>query len=212
MWRTISIPLYVVPKTKSKVVKELKEALKGASELILATDEDREGESISWHLLQVLNPKSPHQKDGISRNHQRSNPSGPKNCRSIDENLVHAQETRRILDRLYGYTLSPYSGKKSLKVYPPAGCNPSPCVCSCNGNGNDGLLKPPIILDLKATLEKDKNQFDSKLVTLNGQKVANGSDFDADTGRLLPGRQVTLLDQAAAAGLKRTHRGQNLAG
>ncbi|MFM6062701.1 MAG: toprim domain-containing protein, partial [Microcystis panniformis] len=80
-------PLYVVPKTKSKVVKELKEALKGASELILATDEDREGESISWHLLQVLNPKIPTKRMVFHEITKEAIQAALKNCRSIDENL-----------------------------------------------------------------------------------------------------------------------------
>ena len=105
-------PLYVVPKDKKKVVKELKDALKGADQLLLATDEDREGESISWHLLQLLSPKVPvkrmvfHEitKDAIQRALDQT--------RELDMELVHAQETRRILDRLVGYTLSPLLWKK----------------------------------------------------------------------------------------------------
>jgi len=116
-------PLYVVPKSKSKVVKELKEALKGASELILATDEDREGESISWHLLQVLNPKIPIKRMVFHEITKEAIQAALKNCRSIDENLVHAQETRRILDRLYGYTLSPLLWKK-ISMPTPADCSP----------------------------------------------------------------------------------------
>ena len=195
-------PLYVVPKTKSKVVKELKEALKGASELILATDEDREGESISWHLLQVLNPKIPTKRMVFHEITKEAIQAALKNCRSIDENLVHAQETRRILDRLYGYTLSPLLWKKISKGLSAGRVQSVAVRLLVQRERERRAFKTANYWDLKATLEKDKNQFDSKLVTLNGQKVANGSDFDADTGRLLPGRQVTLLDQATAAALK----------
>ncbi|GEA28247.1 DNA topoisomerase 1 [Microcystis aeruginosa NIES-4325] len=195
-------PLYVVPKTKSKVVKELKEALKGASELILATDEDREGESISWHLLQVLNPKVPTKRMVFHEITKEAIQAALKNCRSIDENLVHAQETRRILDRLYGYTLSPLLWKKISKGLSAGRVQSVAVRLLVQRERERRAFKTANYWDLKATLEKDKNQFESKLVTLNGQKVANGSDFAADTGRLLPGRQVTLLDQAAAAALK----------
>jgi len=195
-------PLYVVPKTKSKIVKELKEALKGASELILATDEDREGESISWHLLQVLNPKVPTKRMVFHEITKEAIQAALKNCRSIDENLVHAQETRRILDRLYGYTLSPLLWKKISKGLSAGRVQSVAVRLLVQRERERRAFKTANYWDLKATLEKDKNQFDSKLVTLNGQKVANGSDFDADTGRLLPDRQVTLLDQATAAALK----------
>jgi len=195
-------PLYVVPKSKSKVVKELKEALKGASELILATDEDREGESISWHLLQVLNPKIPIKRMVFHEITKEAIQAALKNCRSIDENLVHAQETRRILDRLYGYTLSPLLWKKISKGLSAGRVQSVAVRLLVQRERERRAFKTANYWDLKATLEKDKNQFESKLVTLNGQKVANGSDFDADTGRLLPGRQVTLLDQATAAALK----------
>ncbi|BCU11548.1 type I DNA topoisomerase [Microcystis aeruginosa] len=195
-------PLYVVPKTKSKVVKELKEALKGASELILATDEDREGESISWHLLQVLNPKIPTKRMVFHEITKEAIQAALKNCRSIDENLVHAQETRRILDRLYGYTLSPLLWKKISKGLSAGRVQSVAVRLLVQRERERRAFKTANYWDLKATLEKDKNQFESKLVTLNGQKVANGSDFDADTGRLLPSRQVTLLDQATAAALK----------
>src|ERR1041385_6002539 len=105
-------PLYVIPSDKKKVVKELKDALKDADELILATDEDREGESISWHLTQVLSPRVKVRRmvfHEITREAIREALDTP---RDVDSKLVRAQETRRILDRLYGYTLSPLIWKK----------------------------------------------------------------------------------------------------
>ena len=105
-------PLYIIPKDKRKIVQELKTALKGASELILATDEDREGESISWHLLQLLNPKVPTKRMVFHEITKEAIHKALKNCREIDEQIVHAQETRRILDRLVGYTLSPLLWRK----------------------------------------------------------------------------------------------------
>src|ERR687886_1875900 len=105
-------PLYVVPKDKKKVVQQLKDALKDASELILATDEDREGESISWHLLQVLKPKVPTKRMVFHEITQEAIRDALTHCRDIDNRVVQAQETRRILDRLVGYTLSPLLWKK----------------------------------------------------------------------------------------------------
>ena len=105
-------PLYVVPKTKKQVVTQLKQALKGATELILATDEDREGESISWHLFQLLKPKVPTKRMVFHEITSEAIKKALKNTRNVDEQVVRAQETRRILDRLVGYTLSPLLWKK----------------------------------------------------------------------------------------------------
>ena len=118
-WKNLAInveqnfePIYVIPRTKEKVVKELKSALKKADELILATDEDREGESISWHLLEILKPKVPVKRMVFHEITEEAIQKALKDCRDIDRDLVHAQETRRILDRLYGYTLSPLLWEK----------------------------------------------------------------------------------------------------
>jgi DNA topoisomerase I len=109
-------PLYVIPDQKRKRVNELKSLLKSASELLLATDEDREGESISWHLLEVLNPKVPVKRLVFHEITKDAIAEALKQTRELDLNLVKAQETRRVIDRLYGYTVSPCFGKKSLHV------------------------------------------------------------------------------------------------
>jgi DNA topoisomerase I len=105
-------PLYVVPAKKRKTVSQLRQALKGASELILATDEDREGESIGWHLSQLLKPKVPVKRMVFSEITKEAIQHAINDTRALDEKLVEAQETRRVLDRLYGYTLSPLLWKK----------------------------------------------------------------------------------------------------
>ncbi|MFW5812287.1 MAG: toprim domain-containing protein, partial [Alkalispirochaetaceae bacterium] len=105
-------PLYVTPKGKSKVINELKKKVKEADVLLLATDEDREGESISWHLVEVLKPKVPVRRMVFHEITRSAIEHSIEHFREIDMNLVRAQETRRILDRLYGYTLSPLIWKK----------------------------------------------------------------------------------------------------
>src|SRR5688500_20363758 len=105
-------PYYVVPGDKRKQVAMLKTAVKEASELLLATDPDREGESISWHLAQVLKPRIPVRRIVFHEITEEAVRAALDNPGEVNENLVRAQESRRILDRLYGYTLSPVLGKK----------------------------------------------------------------------------------------------------
>ncbi|MEZ4820361.1 MAG: toprim domain-containing protein [Bdellovibrionota bacterium] len=99
-------PLYIIPKGKSKIITELRKELKKSSELYLATDEDREGESISWHLLELLNPKVPVKRMVFHEITKTAIQKALENTREIDMKLVSSQETRRILDRLVGYSLS----------------------------------------------------------------------------------------------------------
>jgi len=107
-------PLYVVPKDKKQHVTKLKNALKNASELLLATDEDREGESIAWHLLEVLNPRVPVRRMVFHEITPHAIEDAIANPRDLDRKLVDAQEARRILDRLFGYELSPVLWKKVM--------------------------------------------------------------------------------------------------
>ncbi|HRY11335.1 MAG TPA: toprim domain-containing protein, partial [Candidatus Nanopelagicales bacterium] len=105
-------PIYVVNADKRARVKELKDKLRDADELLLATDEDREGEAIAWHLLQVLNPKIPVRRMVFNEITRDAIQNALHNTRELDLDLVDAQETRRILDRLYGYEVSPVLWKK----------------------------------------------------------------------------------------------------
>ncbi len=100
-------PLYIIPKGKKKTVDDLKAALKQSDELILATDEDREGESIGWHLVELLKPKVPVSRMVFGEITKKAILEALEQKRELDKNLVEAQETRRVLDRLFGYTLSP---------------------------------------------------------------------------------------------------------
>ena len=129
-------PLYVIPDKKKKTVAELRRALKGVNRLYIATDEDREGESIGWHLLQVLEPKVPVERMVFHEITAEAILKALKDTRKIDEHLVDAQETRRILDRLVGYTLSPCCGARWLRSFLQDGYRAWPCGCSSCVNAN----------------------------------------------------------------------------
>ena len=191
-------PLYVIPKEKRKLVKELKESIKNADELILATDEDREGESISWHLKEILKPKIPVKRMVFHEITKTAISKALENCREIDDSLVKAQETRRILDRLVGYTLSPLLWKK-VAVGLSAGRVQSVSVRLIVQKERDRrAFRKANYWDLKAQLDKDKQPFDAKLRSLNGKRIATGSDFDENTGKLAKGKKVVLLGEKDA--------------
>jgi DNA topoisomerase I len=188
-------PYYVVPADKKKYVQQLKTALKDASEVILATDPDREGESISWHLKQVLKPKVRvrrivfHEitedaiKEALREAHE-----------DVDENLVRAQESRRILDRLYGYTLSPVLWKK-VQTGLSAGRVQSVAVRLIVEREEDRMaFRSAAYWDLEARIRADEREFVATLVRLGDERVATGKDFDA-TGQLT-GKGARVLDEA----------------
>ncbi|MGC1308584.1 MAG: type I DNA topoisomerase [Phormidesmis sp.] len=195
-------PLYVIPQDKKKIVKTLKEALKNADELVLATDEDREGESISWHLLEVLKPKVPTKRMVFHEITKEAIQAALSNCRSIDDKLVHAQETRRILDRLVGYTVSPLLWKK-IAFGLSAGRVQSVSVrLLVERERARRAFRRGSYWDLKAELLKAKSPFTAKLVSVGGTRVANGSDFDESTGQVKAGRNVLLLNEQESQSLQ----------
>jgi DNA topoisomerase-1 len=200
-------PLYIVPKEKQKVVKELQEALKQADELILATDEDREGESISWHLLQVLKPKVPIKRMVFHEITREAIQEALQSCRALDDRLVRAQETRRILDRLVGYSLSPLL----WKVFPQrkgaarlsAGRVQSVAVkVIVERELQRRAFRKGSYWDLKAKLLQAKACFPAELVLLGGKRLATGQDFDEATGQIAQGRNVVLLQEDEALALQ----------
>jgi DNA topoisomerase I len=195
-------PLYVVPKDKKKIVTQLKEALKGVTELILATDEDREGESISWHLYQLLKPKVPTKRMVFHEITKEAIQKALKDCRNIDEKLVRAQETRRILDRLVGYTLSPLLWKKIAWGLSAGRVQSVAVRLLVTKERQRRAFHEGAYWDLKASLEQQKTPFSAVLIALGGTKVATGSDFDSTTGRITAGRNVVLLNEAEAEALK----------
>ena len=193
-------PYYVVPADKKKQVAHLKSALKDASEVFLATDPDREGESISWHLTQVLKPKVPVRRIVFHEITEDAVREALDNPSHLDENLVRAQESRRILDRLYGYTLSPLLWKK-VQTGLSAGRVQSVAVrVIVEREEERRAFRSAAYWDLEATLRGDGREFTAALVRVNDQRVATGKDFDASTGELR-NTQVRLLDEAATGRL-----------
>jgi DNA topoisomerase-1 len=195
-------PLYVIPSDKKKVVKALKDALKNADELVLATDEDREGESISWHLLQVLKPKVPIKRMVFHEITEDAIQVALDNCRDIDDQLVRAQETRRILDRLVGYTLSPLLWKKIAWGLSAGRVQSVAVKLLVKREQERRAFRKGAYWDLKATLLKEQEAFEAKLISLGGTRLATGSDFDENTGQIAAGRTVVLLDEAQARSLQ----------
>jgi DNA topoisomerase I len=190
-------PLYVVDPGKKETVNELKKRLKDADELLLATDEDREGEAIAWHLLQVLKPKVPvrrmvfHEitRDAIERSLEET--------RDIDQRLVDAQETRRILDRLYGYEVSPVLWKKVTQGLSAGRVQSVATRLIVERERERMAFRAAGYWDIEATF--DPGAFNARLVTLDGKRVAQGRDFGPDGD--LRADDLAHLDEATARGL-----------
>ena len=198
-------PLYVVPSKKKGVVKDLKKALAEADELYIATDEDREGESIGWHLVKVLDPDVPVRRMVFHEITQEAIERALGETRDIDQDLVEAQETRRILDRLVGYTISPLLWRK-IKPKLSAGRVQSVAVRILVMREKERVtFVPSTYWDLQAGLSKSGIDFDAKMTHLGGVRLASGKDFDPDTGRLkdgiTEGEDVLLLDEEEATSL-----------
>ena len=178
-------PIYCVPSEKKEIVKKLKNKLGSVKELILATDEDREGESISWHLQEILKPKVPVKRMVFHEITKSAIDTALKNFRSVDSNLVQAQEARRILDRLVGYSISPVLWKKIVRGL-SAGRVQSVAVSLASARELDRLaFKRSVYWDLSAENKaKDSSVFNSRLVSYKGKRLVRSSDFDSITGKL----------------------------
>ncbi|MCB0962203.1 MAG: DNA topoisomerase I, partial [Acidimicrobiales bacterium] len=191
-------PTYEVHASKKDVIRRLKALLKEADELYLATDEDREGEAISWHLLQVLNPKVPVKRMVFHEITPQAIEHAVENWREIDEGLVDAQETRRIVDRLFGYPVSEVLWRK-VNAGLSAGRVQSPAVRLVVERERERIaFRAADYWDLEAAFAADP-AFAATLVEVDGTRVATGKDFD-DRGQLT--RAVTVLDEAAAGALR----------
>ncbi len=200
-------PYYVIPADKKKQVAALKAALKDASILFLATDPDREGESISWHLAQILKPRIPVRRIVFHEITEEAVREALASAHDLDENLVRAQESRRILDRLYGYTLSPVLWKK-VQTGLSAGRVQSVAVrLLVEREEARRAFRTSAYWDIEARLSGPGRDFAATLVRVGDERVATGKDFDPATGQLLAGKRVQHLDEAGArrlaAGLDR---------
>lgn len=200
-------PIYVVPKEKSAQVKKLRDAMRDADGLVLATDEDREGESISWHLLEVLKPKKgvPIQRIAFHEITREAIREALESPRTIDENLVRAQEARRILDRLYGYGISPVIWRISKGRRLSVGRVQTPAVKLIVLREIERRnFRSASYWDVKASLLAGAVAFDAGLQTIDGRRIAAGKeDFDAATGQL-KGTDKVLLDEARAKAIAST--------
>jgi len=190
-------PYYVVSDRKTKTVAELKRALKTADELLLATDEDREGEAIAWHLLETLKPKVPVKRMVFHEITKDAIQAAVGNTRELDTDLVDAQETRRILDRLYGWDVSPVLWYK-VKTGLSAGRVQSAATRMIVDRERERMaFVSADYWDVDA-LASSSSGFKVRLVRVDGGQLARGTDFD-DLGKLK--KAVVVLDEKKATSL-----------
>jgi DNA topoisomerase I len=199
-------PLYVIPSTKKKVVAKLKGLVEAADELLLATDEDREGESIGWHLTEVLKPRGTVRRMVFHEITREAIQAALTNTRNLDLNLVRAQEARRILDRLVGYTLSPLLWKKIAPRLSAGRVQSVAVRLLVMRERQRQAFHSASYWDLKAGLNKrpdaPPHRFEAELTSVAGQRLAAGRDFDESTGQLGAGKNLLVLDEAAAGALR----------
>ena len=196
-------PIYVTTPGKSKQIKLLKDQLKKSDTLYLATDEDREGEAISWHLLELLKPKVPVHRLVFHEITKDAIQEALRTPREVDEGLVRAQETRRILDRLYGYEVSPLLWRK-VRPKLSAGRVQSVAVRMIVARERERMaFVSATWWDLIGTFAKqsdNRQRLETTLVSVDGKKLPSGKDFDQNTGKL-KNQELLLLDETAAKSL-----------
>ncbi|GMU39249.1 MAG: DNA topoisomerase 1 [Chloroflexota bacterium] len=197
-------PLYVVPPTKTEQVRKLRALLKDADALYLATDEDREGEAIAWHLLEVLKPRVPVYRMVFHEITRPAIEAALANPREVDTALVQAQEARRILDRLFGYEVSPVLWKKVAPRLSAGRVQSVAVKLVVDRERQRMRFRTASYWDIDATLasrDPSTEAFSARLADLAGRRVASGRDFDPESGALGGGADVVLLDEARAQGL-----------
>jgi len=197
-------PIYVVPADKKSQITKLKKLLKESDELYLATDEDREGEAIAWHLLDELKPDVPVRRMVFHEITPQAIRSAVESARDIDDHLVDAQETRRILDRLYGYEVSPVLWKKVMSGLSAGRVQSVATRLVVDRERERMAFRAAQYWDLEATFDagegREPRTFPAKLVSVDGSRVAQGRDFTS-AGELKSTRGVVHLDGARSGAL-----------
>ena len=196
-------PLYVVPAEKKAQVTKLKALLKDADEVYLATDEDREGESIAWHLLEVLSPRVPVRRMVFHEITKAAIQDAVAHWRELDRKLVDAQEARRILDRLVGWDISEVLWKKVLPRLSAGRVQSVATRLVVERERSRMAFRSAGYWDVEGTFEAKGVTFGATLPALDGKRLATGKDFEATTGQLTAAAAgtVALLDEAAARAL-----------
>ena len=207
-------PLYVVSPDKKKKVADLKSKLKQCDQLYLATDPDREGEAIAWHLLEVLKPKVPVRRMVFNEITKSAILEAADNTRDLDYNLIDAQETRRILDRLYGYEVSPVLWKKVMPRLSAGRVQSVATRVIVERERERMAFIPADYWDLAATLDTgaafagNPATFDARLTAVNSKRVALGRDFD-DRGNV-KSKDVTVITEPQAKALESALQGAGM--
>jgi DNA topoisomerase-1 len=208
-------PLYIVSPEKKQQVAKLKALLKNASELYLATDEDREGESIAWHLLEVLNPRVPVRRMVFHEITRKAIQEAVANSRDLDRRLVDAQETRRILDRLYGYEVSPVLWKKVMPKLSAGRVQSVATRVLVERERARMRFRTAGYWDLDGTFAGPRaddggvTTFAATLVSVDGRRVATGKDFGEDGA--LKSSTAVALDERTARSLAESLAGAEFA-
>ena len=197
-------PRYEIPTDKKQQVSKLRKLTREASELYLATDEDREGEAIAWHLAEVLKPKAPVRRMVFHEITERAIAEALSNPREIDQHLVSAQEARRVLDRLYGYEVSPVLWRK-IQPRLSAGRVQSAAIRLIVARERERMrFASASFWDVRSVVRSEQEvppsePFGARLAELGGQRLARGDDFDPETGQLREGATVVQLDEERAS-------------
>ncbi len=201
-------PLYVINRDKKDKVQELKDLLKDADELILATDEDREGEAIAWHLMEILRPKVPVKRMVFNEITKDAILKAVNETRDIDQRLVDAQETRRVLDRLYGYRLSPVLWKKVMPRISAGRVQSVATRLIVERERERMAFIASTWWDLTATTDEG---FNARLISVDGKRVATTNDFDSNGAlKEKSASQILLLGESEATSLSKSLTGQKL--
>jgi DNA topoisomerase-1 len=193
-------PLYVVAKERKDQVRKLKDLIKESSELYLATDEDREGESIAWHLLEVLSPRIPVKRMVFHEITERAIQEAVDHTRELDRRLVDAQETRRILDRLFGYEISPVLWRKIRPQLSAGRVQSVACRVLVERERARMEFITATYFDVSVELRKEASTFQARLSSIGGRRVVGSKDFSSD-GELnarARGAELVLLDEPLA--------------